>query len=162
MKKNGIFVLLGIIALFLPAVAAYAQLPAAVVNYGREFAKDVAGFRAVYAATTNRIPVKYKRDLEAMQTRFQEAGDLDGLLAVKKEIERYRKIKADETDPFEPVPEMTADVIVNAPLELRKLQEQYVASFTDAAATLKSSISERGEKYRAQIKSMQTALACPM
>ncbi len=129
-----------------------------MVNYGREFAKDVAGFRADYVAETNSIPLKYKRDLEALQANFQKAGDLDGLLAVKKEIERYRKVKAEEADPFEAVPEMTADVIVQKPAELGNLQRQYVSRFSEAATTLKNSISERGEKYRAQIKSMQTAL----
>ena len=89
-----------------------------------------------------------------MQATFQKAGDLDGLLAVKKEIERYRKVKTDDADPFEAVPEMTADVIVDAPPELRKLQEQYVASFTDAAATLKKNIADRGDKYRTQIKAL--------
>ena len=158
MKRNGLFVLAVTLALCLPSFPAHGQLPAAVVNYGREFARDVAGFRAAYIAATNGIPLKYKRDLEAMQATFQKAGDLDGLLAVKKEIERYRKVKTDDADPFEAVPEMTADVIVDAPPELRKLQEQYVASFTDAAATLKKNIADRGDKYRTQIKAAQTAL----
>ena len=158
MKRNGLFVLVATLALCLPSFPAHGQLPAAVVNYGREFAKDVAGFRAEYVAATNGIPVKYKRDLEALRATFQKAGDLDGLLAVKKEVERYRNAKAEDADPFEAVPEMTADVIVAAPQELRKLQEQYVASFTEAATTLKKNISERGEKYRAQIKAAQTAL----
>ena len=146
------------LALCVASLPAHGQLPAAVTNYGREFAKDVARFRADYAAETNRIPAKYMRDLETLQAKFQEAGDLDGLLAVKKEIERYRKVKTEEADPFETVPEMTADVIVQKPAELRNLQKQYVSRFADAAATLKNNISERGDKYRAQIKSMQTAL----
>ena len=146
------------LTLCVASLPAHGQLPAAVTNYGREFAKDVARFRADYAAETNRIPVKYMRDLEALRAKFQEAGDLDGLLAVKKEIERYRKAKTEEADPFEAVPEMTADVIVQTPAELGNLQRQYVSRFSEAAATLKSNISERGEKYRAQIKSMQTAL----
>ena len=158
MKRNGLFILMATLALCLPSFPAHGQLPAAVVNYGREFARDVMGFRAEYVAATNGIPVKYKRDLEALQATFQKAGDLDGLLAVKKEVERYRNAKAEDVDPFEAVPEMTADVIVAAPQELRKLQEQYVASFTEAATALKKNIAERGEKYRAQIKAAQTAL----
>ena len=158
LKKKGIVVPLAILAWGLTAASAYAQTPAAVVNCGREFAKDVAGFRAAYVTATNRIPMKYMHDLEALRAKFQEAGDLDGLLAVKKEIERYRQAKAEEADPFEALPEMTPNVIVTAPPELRKLQTQYVSSFTEAAATLKNSISERGEKYLSQIKSLQTAL----
>ncbi len=146
------------LALCVALLPAHGQLPAAVMNFGREFAKDVARFRADYAAETNRIPAKYIRDLEALRAKFQEAGDLDGLLAVKKEIERYRKAKTEEADPFEAVPEMTADVIVQTPAELGNLQKQYISRFSEAAAALKNNISERGEKYRAQIKSMQTAL----
>ena len=155
---KGLTLLLASLAWCWTAASAYAQKPAAVVNFGREFAKDVAGFHAAYAAATNRIPVKYMRDLDTLRAKFQEAGDLDGLLAVKKEIERYRKAKAEEADPFETVPEMTPSVIVFAPAELRKLQTQYVSSFTEAAVTLKNGISERGEKYLSQIKSLQTAL----
>ena len=158
MKRNGFFVLVATLALSLALFPAHGQLPAAVVNYGREFAKDVAGFRAAYSAATNSIPAKYKRDLEALQAKFQKAGDLDGLLAVKKEIERYQKAIAGEADPFETVPEMTANVIVASPPELRKLQEQYVASFTEAAVALKKSIADRGDTYRSQIKAAQTAL----
>ena len=158
MKRNGVFVLMATLALCVASLPVHGQLPAAVTNYGREFAKDVARFRADYAAETNRIPAKYIRDLEALRAKFQEAGDLDGLLAVKKELERYRKAKTEEADPFEAVPEMTADVIVQTPTELGNLQRQYISRFSEAAATLKNNISERGEKYRAQIKSMQTAL----
>ncbi len=134
------------------------QLPAAVINYGREFARDVAGYQIAYTAATNRIPGKYVRDLESLCAKYQKAGDLDSLLAAKKETERYKKAKAAEADPFETVPEMTDDVIVEAPAELKQLQEQYVASFMDAAAKLKKDVSERGERYRNQIKAAQAAL----
>ena len=134
------------------------QLPPSVVNFGREFARDVAACQATYTATTNRIPGKYMRDLEVLRVKYQEAGDLDSLLAVKNEITRYKKAKSEEPDPFEAVPEMTADVIVGKPAELRQLQEQYVTSFTDAAAKLKKEVSERGEKYRNNIKAAQAAL----
>ncbi|MBQ6245754.1 MAG: hypothetical protein IJK04_02725 [Kiritimatiellae bacterium] len=53
------FVLAATLALCLPSFPAHGQLPAAVVNYGRDFAKDVAGFRAIYVAETNNIPAKY-------------------------------------------------------------------------------------------------------
>ena len=142
----------------MPALAAMGQLPSAVVNFGREFAREAAACQAAYAAATNRIPAKYTRDLEALRAKFQEAGDLDSLLAVKNEIARYKKAKSEEADPFETVPEMTAEVIVAAPAELRQLQEQYVASFTDAAAALRKGVAERGERYRAQIKAAQAAL----
>ena len=136
----------------------HAQLPAAVAAYGREFAKDVLGAQTAYTAATNRIPAKYARDLEVLQAKFQEAGDLDALLAVKKEIERYRRAKAEEADPFETVPEMPSDVIVAEPAELRQLQERYVESFTEAAADFKKGISESGDRLRAQIKAAETSL----
>ena len=156
LKRRGLSALLAV--LLMPALAAMGQLPAAVVNFGREFAREAAACQAAYAAATNRIPAKYTRDLEALRAKFQEAGDLDSLLAVKNEIARYKKAKSEEADPFETVPEMTAEVIVAAPAELRQLQEQYVASFTDAAAALRKGVAERGERYRAQIKEAQSAL----
>ncbi len=158
MKKFGALILLAFLAALVCAPSVWGQLPASVVSYGRDFAKEVLGYQAAYTTATNRIPAKYMRDLEALQAKFQEAGDLDALLAVKKEIGRYKQVKTEEADPFEAVPEMTADAIVAAPAELRQLQEQYVESFTKAAADLKKGIAESGERLRGQIKAAQTAL----
>ena len=140
------------------AYVASAELPQSVVNLGRDFAQGVADCRATYAATTNQMPMKYMRDLAALQSKFQEAGDLDSLLAVKREAERFRRAKAAEPDPFEPVPEMSPDDIVASPTELRKLQEQYVVGFTDAFQAMKTGIADLGEKYKNQIKAAQTSL----
>ena len=95
LKKNGVSTLLAVLAALMLAPAVFGQLPAAVAAYGREFAKDVRFCQAAYAAATNRIPGKYVRDLESLQSKFQEAGNLDGLLAVKNEIARYKKAKTE-------------------------------------------------------------------
>ena len=158
MKKLGASILSALFIILGGAPIAWGQLPASVAAYGREFAKEFLGIQATYALATNRIPAKYARDLEALQAKFQEAGDLDALLAVKKEVERYRKAKAEETDPFETVPEMPADAIVAEPAELRQLQERYVESFTAAASDFKKGVSDCGDRLRAQIKAAETAL----
>ena len=158
MKKLGASILSALFVALVCVPMSHAQLPAAVAAYGREFAKDVLGAQTAYTAATNRIPAKYARDLEVLQAKFQEAGNLDALLAVKKEIERYRRAKAEEADPFETVPEMPSDVIVAEPAELRQLQERYVESFTEAAADFKKGISESGDRLRAQIKAAETSL----
>ncbi|MBQ6925181.1 MAG: hypothetical protein IJQ73_11115 [Kiritimatiellae bacterium] len=158
MKKFCRSTFLAVLAALVFAPALWGQLPPAVAAYGRDFAKEVLACQAAYTAATNRIPAKYARDLAALQAKFQEAGDLDALLAVKKEIERFKKVKSEETDPFEAVPEMPSDAIVAEPAELRQLQEHYVAGFTEAAAELKKGLAECGERLRGQIKAAQTAL----
>lgn len=140
------------------ALQARAELPQSVIGYGRDFAQGVSACRAAYVATTNQLPAKYMKDLAALHAKFQEAGDLDSLLAVKNEAERFCKAKAAEPDPFEPVPEMTPDDIVASPAELRKLQEQYLVGFTDAFQTMKTSLSDLGERYKTQIKAAQASL----
>lgn len=147
-----------LVALTAFVFAARAELPQSVIGYGRDFAQGVAACRAAYVATTNQLPMKYMKDLAALHARFQEAGDLDSLLAVKNEAERFRKAKLAEPDPFEPVPEMTPDDIVASPPELRKLQEQYLVGFTDAFQSMKAGLVDIGERYKAQIKAAQASL----
>lgn len=151
-------VLSSFLVFFVAVVSVLGELPQTVISYGKEFAKDIAAYRATYAWTTNRIPQKYVKDLEGLRSKYQEAGDLDGVLAVKKELDRYVNFNKEEADPFETVPEMTADVIVSVPAELRLLQEKYALSFSEANSTLKKNIKDRGEQLKAQILAAQTSL----
>lgn len=154
--KSRVAVVVAAVMLAVRPVAA--ELPQAVVNYGREFAQGVASCRAAYVSATNQLPAKYLKDLEALQKQFQEAGDLDSLLVVKRESQRFAKARMAEPDPFEPVPEMMPDDIVASPQELRRLQEQYVIGFTEALEAMKTGIAERGEKYKTQFKAAQASL----
>ncbi len=148
------------IALFLVFAegASLAQLPPKIMEYGRTFAKSVQDRHAKYIAETNAIPQRYLADLKALQGKFQQAGDLDGLLAVQQEQKRYTAALAAEPDPFEKFPEMTADDLVAEPEELRKLQTQYVESFTSAEKALNDFFHEGAEKYLAFIEGEQKAL----
>ncbi len=144
--------------LFFLSGTALAQLPQKVVEYGRTFAKSVQDRHAKYIAETNGIPQRYLGDLKALQAKFQQAGDLDGLLAVQQEAKRYAAARQAEPDPFEKLPEMTAEDIVATPEELRKLQIQYVESFSNAEKGLNDFFHDGAEKYRAFIEGEQKAL----
>jgi len=135
-----------------------AQLPQRVVEYGHTFAKSVQERHVKYIAETNGIPQRYLNDLKALQGKFQQAGDLDGLLAVQREVKRYNTARSAEPDPFEKLPEMTAEDIVAQPDELRKLQTQYVESFSNAEKRLNDFFNEGAEKYLAFIENEQKAL----
>ncbi len=158
MKKFSVSILSLFFVALMSVPMVWGQLPPVVAAYGREFAKEVLGFQAAYASATNRIPARYERDLEILQNKFQLAGNLDGLLAVQKEIERYKRARAEEADPFELAPEMPESAIVSKPAELRQLQERYIESIKVAANTLKKKLSESGEHLCSQIRASQTAL----
>lgn len=134
---------------------AFAEIPAQVAEFGRNFIKSVQIVQSTYATSTNGIPAKYVKDLAVLSDKFQQAGDLDGLLAVKGEQKRFGKASVSEGDPFEAVPEMPADAFVKAPAELRALQEGYVESFTKASKAKTLALKELGSKFSDFLEKLQ-------
>ncbi len=71
------------------------------------------------------IRERYQEDLDALAKSYQAQGDLDNLLAVKSEQERFSKsAKIDLPD------------IVRTPQKLRELQEKYRESFSKTARSV--------------------------
>lgn len=140
------------------AFTSFGQLPPSITKFGTDFARDMAVYNGEFAATTNRLPQKYIRDLEDLSVKFQKDGDLDGLLAVKKEIKRFKELDRSELDPFEPVPDMTDEDVVQTPADLRNLQEQYRRGFAAAKNDYKNKVRERGEKLLAEIEAEKIEL----
>lgn len=133
----------------------FAQVPAQIVDFQKDFGKAVLAADATYAATTNALPRTYLASLAQMEKKYQSDGDLAGLLAVKNEIKRFKTAIAEEPDPFESVPEMPQDAFVKSPEDLRKLQEEYVAGFAKALKTQKESISAAAGRLKDRIEEFQ-------
>lgn len=153
---TGKFSVLSIICLF--ASSLFAQVPAQIVEFEKDFGKTILAADAKYASATNSMPRQYVANLEKMAKDFQSAGDLDGILAVKNEIKRFKDAIEAEPDPFESVPEMPQDAFVDSPQSLRKLQEDYIVGFSDASKIRKEAVSAASEKLKDRIEEYQKEL----
>ncbi len=100
--------------------------PKEVVAVLSDFAKEMRGVQQRYIVATNRLPQQYILNLQSMEKKYKGDGALDELLAVRGEIKRFKDAFAGELDPFETVPEMPEDAIVEAPDALIELQQKYI------------------------------------
>ena len=144
-----------IFAILMIVIPAFAEIPNLVNEYGKNFIQSVNRVRVNHMEATNGLPAKYENDLKLLGVRFQKAGDLEGVLAVKREITRFQKAFEGERDPFEAVPEMPKETIVSSPAALRSLQINYVGSFSKARKTRKSALLTLNRKFIAQLGEMQ-------
>jgi hypothetical protein len=92
------------------AVYAEAERPA-LDKYKATFEQELVGINEQSARAATNWPVQYVGALKSVEQRLKEAGDLDGLLAVRQEQERFGR---DRTIPDE--------ALVEKPAELRSAQ----------------------------------------
>lgn len=111
-----------------------------------------------YRETTRLFPKQYTEELAALKERMQRSGELDGMLAVAKEQQRFTQAMQQERDPFELTPEMPADALVEKPVELRAQQDFYLKRHQDAAALRQKDIEDLTAKYLARIEALQREL----
>ena len=96
-----------------PVLSAEKEIAASRASYE----KQLKAIEAKYGGKKGDWPGKYKAELKVLGRTVQADGNLEGFLAVRKELERF---KASGRIP--------KDVIVETPLELRQLQEKYGAA----------------------------------
>ncbi len=157
--RNGCLVVVGVAAAWLAAAPLSAQsLPPEMVEMARVFRVHARDFGTRYAETIQNQPRQYTNDVQALRDRFQQNGDLDGVLATARELKRFQEAMSGERDPFELTPEMPASARVDKPVELRLLQEQYVARFKEAAETRMRGIRDLTVKYVASLQKIQSDL----
>lgn len=140
------------------ASSLFAQIPEHILELEKEFGRAVIAADSKYSSVTNSLPRQYLSDIAKLAKDIQSDGDLDGLLAVNNEIERFTKALAAEPDPFESVPEMPQDAIVDAPESLRKLQEGYVSGLQHASQMRKDAVSSASDKLKDHIEDYQKEL----
>lgn len=119
-----------------PCAAQVGDLAALSKGFEDSLAKVVADHKALVQA----IPETYAAGLNAMMAAKQKAGDLDGLLQVRSEVERFERERR--------VPESTP---AGAAPELAALQEQYRKGGLLAAAEKRGRILALADRYVAQL-----------
>ncbi len=134
------------------------QQPPEMVEMARVFRVHARDLSSRYNETIKALPAQYANDIKTLHDRYQQNGDLDGVLATAREQKRYQEAMAAERDPFELTPEMPPEAIVAKPQELRQLQEQYVSRFKDAATVRTRDIKELAGKYVKSLQKVQSEL----
>jgi len=108
-----------------------------------------------YDASLLPIAENYVLELKGLSSRLKEAKDANGMAAVRKEAGRFMQALAADPDPFEAVPELTADAVVDGPEALRLIQETYVARRTANDLTRNEKVTALSEKYLSGLDLLQ-------
>lgn len=128
-----------------------------VVNNSREPA-ELTTLRAAYKESLNKLddtyyeqlreaPKTHLKALEELEKRYQSAGELKPLLAVREERLRFEKN-----------PRADAITLVAAPDKLRALQEQYIQTLKDLELNRARSILDLTQKYVTRLTQVQKDL----
>jgi hypothetical protein len=120
------------LALTVPAAAQNAT-PPEVAQALAVFDAECAKIQSLHEETVAGSPRVYTNQLMVIRRKLQDAGDLEGVLAVMQESERFIAAIKGEADPFELVPEMPESALVKTPATLRQLQDSYLKNKSDQA-----------------------------
>ena len=140
----------GLIAmLFLAAVIVMAaeDAPPLLRTYRDTYETELDRIEKDSAETAAALPVNYRSSLGKLEERLQRDADLDGLLVVRKEVDRFKK--------EENVPE---EAFVDAPAALRELQESYRAAQWRVELDKARRAGALTDKYIAALQRMQDDL----
>jgi len=142
-------VLIGaLIAGGLPACAwAAPELPVEMARAAEIYTSEVARIAVQHQETIKGLPRQYQADLTEMQKKLQISGDLDGVLATANEAKRFAAALNAEGDPFELVPEMPQNALVEAPAVLRALQDAYIKRHKESADLRTTRLNELTLRY---------------
>ena len=137
---GGLFAALAI-ALAVPASAQNAP-PPEVAQALAVFDAECAKIQSQHEETGAGSPRVYTNQLAALRRKLQDVGDLEGILVVMQESERFITVIAGDADPFERVPEMPESALVKTPAALRQLQDAYLKNKSDQAELCNKQITD--------------------
>ncbi len=118
-----------------------------IAKWKKTYTDAMARIEADYQAGTKNIPKEYAQALTGLRKKTQAAGNLDELLAVKGELERYLKQGT--------LPEQT---MASQPRELVAIQEKFIAAGSEYEAAKCKQIVELTDRYVGSLKPLKTQL----
>lgn len=133
---------------------AQAALPAEVSQARELLVAEFVRAKNQHEEARAALPNMYLSQLAALKRKFQEDGDLDGMLATLQEARRFIAARAAEADPFEAVPELPTEALVNAPAELRQLQDAYLKSHSERAEALAKQAEDRVIQFTTRLDTL--------
>ena len=150
LTRYGALCALFALALAVPAAAqngTHPEVVQALAVFDAECAKIQNQHEELVAAP----PRHYTNQLAAVRRKLQDAGDLEGILAIRDEMDRFIKAITGDADPFEPVPEMPESALVKTPAVLRQLQDAYLKSRGDQAELRNKQIADLTARLTARL-----------
>lgn len=115
--------------------AAAPAAPAEAARLRAALHKELAALADAYNASLPPLAENYVLALKRLSSRLKDGNAPADADAVKKEAARFLRALAAEPDPFETVPELTADAVSASIESLRLLQLDYVARRSAADLT---------------------------
>ncbi len=100
-------------------------LPPLAVKLRAAYLAELVKTADAYNASLLPLAENYVLELKKLSVRLKEAKDQPGMEAVRKEAGRFMRVLAAEPDPFEVVPELTQEAVVQTPEALRLIQQAY-------------------------------------
>ncbi|GEM_PF-1540521 len=113
--------------------AASSTLPPEAAQLLVVFDAECAKIKVQHEEAVVSLPRVYTNQIATLRRKFQESGDLEGMLAAIREEKRFIAAVEGEADPFERVPEMPESALVKSPEALCQLQESYLKNRSDRA-----------------------------
>ncbi|MDD4019423.1 MAG: hypothetical protein PHV28_15950 [Kiritimatiellae bacterium] len=105
-----------------------APLPPLAVKLRAAYLAELVKTAEAYNASLLPLAENYVLELKKLSVRLKEAKDQPGMEAVRKEAGRFMRALAAEPDPFEVVPELAQEAVVQTPETLRLIQQAYAGS----------------------------------
>jgi hypothetical protein len=133
-------------------------IAAEAIKLGEIFRAEVAKVALQYAETARNLPAVQQAQLVTLQKKLKEAGDLDGYLAVTREIKRFAEALKAEPDPFEKIPELPEAALVDKPEALRAIQDQYLKVHKDKGDSRNKRVEDLARGYVAQLDALKADL----
>ena len=133
-------------------------LPAEAVKLSDLFRVETGKIVQQYNDVIRNLPASQQTQLQALQKKLQEGGDLDGYLAVAAEIKRFSAALKTEPDPFEKIPEMPESALVTKPEALRALQDLYIKAHKDKLDIRDKREEDMTRSFITQLENVKTDL----
>lgn len=102
-------------------------LPPEALKMREAYLAELTKIAAEYDASLLPMAENYLLELRRLAVRLTGLKDATGTEAARKEAARFMKALGDEPDPFETVPEMSAEALIDLPAALRLTQQEYAA-----------------------------------
>ncbi len=124
-----------------------AALPPEAVRMREAYLAELTKIAGEYDASLLPLAENYLLELRRLAVRLTSLKDTTGTEATREEAARFMKALGDEPDPFETVPEMSAEALADVPPALRLTQENYAARRTANDLARNEKITALADKY---------------
>ncbi len=133
-------------------------LPVDAHKFSEALRAEIPRIAQQYQDAIRGLPSTHSNQMASLQRKLQDAGDLDGYLAVNQELKRFCNAVQTEPDPFEEIPEMPKSALVEQPELLRTLQDQYIKAYKDKSDQRSKNLEALYRNHIAQLETLKADL----